>query len=70
MNMTFAVGITVSFERQSGSNGQGLQCDYNVIEVVTFRYRLIFVIGEIILRYLLRSHILRACFAPYIFGIL
>ena len=65
-----AFGIMVVFEGHSGSNCQGLQLGNNVVEAVTFRNRHILVTGNIGLRYLLRSNILRASFSPYISGVL
>ena len=70
MHMTFALRIMVIFEAHLGSNGQGLKFDNNVVEAVTFRHIHILVTGNMSLRYLLRSHILRAFFSPYISGIL
>ena len=70
MNMTCALAIMVIFQGHSGFNGQELQFSNNVVEAVIFRYRHILVTGNMSLRYLLRSHILRASFAPYISGIL
>ena len=70
MSMTFALGITVIFERHAGFNGQGLQLGNNVGEAVTIGYRRSLVTGDMSLCYMLRSHILRASFSPYISGIL
>lgn len=57
-------------EGHSRFNDQGLQFSNSVLEAVIYRYRHILVTGEMILRYLPRSNILSALFAPYIFGIL
>ncbi len=70
MNMTFALGIMVIFEGHSVLDGQGLQFGNNVVEAVIFRHRHILVTGDIGLRYLLRSQILRASLSPYISGVL
>ena len=70
MNMAFVLRIMVVCEGHSAFNGQGLQFGNSVVEAITFRHKHILVTGDIGLRYLLRRHILRASFSPYISGVL